>query len=277
MQTKFVLEPTNNINCCNVNSLGYECYNPNPGYGIGINDEYGSSEVYQAVFLIISNLFLLLPAFKSFLMNDYCRTFINISAMIVSSLYHLCKTNSKRVRNVCLVQFCILKNLDYSTSITLLISLIFFLLPFIYDIKNDKFAKQKGVKYKKTTRFNFLEPYILLCYFIFTYITISGSVFCSNKYILELFGGLIGSAFIISIIGNIIITKILKLHKYYFNKKILFVGFFLAGLALVLFCISDYLPISSYWITHSLWHILGALAQIVLLNIRKRNPIITLL
>jgi hypothetical protein len=280
MQTKFVLGPTYKINCCNTNALGVECIDSENSFGS--YDLYGSSEIYQTIILIISNLVLIAPAFKAFFIGNYSRTFINLNAMLISSLYHLCKTNTDHPKGICLIQFCVLKNLDYSASMTLLISVIFFILPFVNeeklqkDINESKFKNKLPGK-KISIKLNFIEDYLLLCYFGFIYITLSSTVFCSNNYIMPLFIGLIISSIIITIIGNIIVTKCLEINKNYFNRQITFIGFFLVSISLALFIVGDYLPTSSYWVTHSLWHIFGALSQLVLLNIRNRSNTLKLL
>lgn len=260
MDLKYVFEPTDKIDCCKINALGEYCIALGPGNNdIHYTDEFGGTEPYQTVFLIISNLFILLPAFKSYYLKNYSRTFLNIMAMLISILYHLCKTKST-TSGYCLLHFCVLKNLDYSFSTTLLISIIFFIIPFV-----DEDGKKTYL-----SKYNFIESYILLSYFGVLYIILSSTILCYNKNSTLIFIITAGSAIAISIIGNIIVTKCLELNKNYFNTRIIIIGFIIGALSIFLFIISDYLDKNTYWITHSLWHILASITQFILLDIRKK-------
>jgi hypothetical protein len=131
----FVFETTNNIDCCNINALGDMCNLPENPSDLDI---YGGLEVYQTVFLVISNFLFLMPAFKAFLIKNYSRVFLILVTMIVSSFYHLCKTSSPSGGGTCLLQFCTLKYLDYASSNTLLISLVLFFIPFTIEEEEEE-------------------------------------------------------------------------------------------------------------------------------------------
>lgn len=272
-RTKFVFSPTNQINCCNVNSLGFECNIPNPGDDFGATDEFGSLELYQTIFLVLSNLVLLIPAFKAFIIKNYSRVFLNLLAMFISSAYHLCKTSNNNSGGLCFLPFCTLKSLDYAASNTLLISLIFFILPFtIEEFNTGDNIKQDKKEKKLLKKIRFIEDYILLCYFGAIYLILNSTILCSGKKLFLVFIIFIISSLFIAIVGHFIILKIAGKNTYMtYNRTNLFIGFTLAAIAILFFFIEDYMNKKYYWIFHSLWHIIASISQIFLLDARTNT------
>lgn len=55
-----------------------------------------------------------------------------------------------------------------------------------------------------------------------------------------------------------------------FKRNYLIPGLILGTFAVVLMAVQDYIPGDAYWVTHSLWHITGSLAQWLLLKSKYR-------
>jgi len=289
----FIFSPTNTINCCNVNALGYECVVLSSGIPAGIDgglfqrnsptDDFGSLDLYQTIILVVSNLVLLLPAFKAALLGNWSRVFLNFMAMIFSMWYHLCKTKSVS-GGICVLNFCTLKNLDYSFSNTLEISLIFFLFPFIIEEEEDYSTKERLHSKKDIfiRKYAHIESFILISFFFIIFILLDSTFFCSGQHSMALFLIMSGSALLITLIGHCIITRLVFVSEriqnnywgeYYanWNRVNFIVGTIFAILAVGFFIVEDYISKDYYWITHSLWHILAALAQVFYLDIRSKK------
>lgn len=268
-----VFSPTTKIDCCNTNALGYQC-DSNWTADFGPTDDFGSLEPYQTFVLTASNLFLLLPALKLFISNTYYKTnnksivFLNLMAMIVSFLYHLCKTNGPNGGGACLLHFCTLKNLDYSFSNTLLVSLIFFLFPFAIQLEEEE---TKGLFILEDYRF--IENYVLCFYFWTIFLLLDSTLLCTGNFTMVLFLAIISSSILIAIVGHCIIIESITDRRRFakFNKINTAVGFTLVLIAAFFFVIEDYMDKRYYWITHSLWHIFASLAQLVLLDARNQK------
>lgn len=269
MTSSIIFVPgTTTIDCCQTTPTGDVCASsssPN-------TDTFGGMDPVETAFLVLSNLLLLLPAYKTFLMYNYTRTYITLSSMIFSSLYHLCKTSVKG-GGICLLPFCTLKNLDYSFSTTVLSSILLLLFPFTAVSREYNNRNNEGVRGRWEDFAGVLETYILISTVFFLYITLgSTSLFCGGRNSSWLFGGVIVVTLLACLIGYVIL-RLLHLHKAYYeniNKTNAIIAIVFAVLAVVCFLVEDYLPRSLYAVLHSFWHIFASLSYLYFLEIR--NP-----
>jgi hypothetical protein len=253
-----------------MNALGYECTtSPTDIWSDLVSsptDEFGSFQTYQTVFLVLSNLFLLIPAYKAFLQKNYTIFGLNILSSSTSSLYHACKSSSG---GVCLLNFCTLKNLDYASSTTLLISFIFFILPFV--IEEDE-EEPNGFGNKVIKEYKFIEGILLVSYFLGIFIILDSTFMCSGKYTMIFFLITIGSAFLIALVGHFVIVRQVDVKSFApYNIPNLIIGTTLLIIAIVFFVIEDYTSKELYWLTHGLWHITGALSEPFFLDVRSKT------
>lgn len=104
--------------------------------------EQGETGLWHAlayIGLVGSNLFFILPAIRAFEMRFYTRAFIYAAVVFVSGFYHLCKPDD----GICIVPFSILHFMDFTVSLTAVMSNLLFLLPFIRVLHPTEHEKSR--------------------------------------------------------------------------------------------------------------------------------------
>jgi hypothetical protein len=283
--------------CCYVTPIGVECpnqLNRTTLYNI-VTDNYAGLELYQTFLLVASNVPLFFVALQTYYLRDYTRTFIIIGAALISSLFHLCKT--KTGMGICVLPFCTLRALDYAFSNTVLVSAILFVLPIVLKSHDTLIIRGASATYwpnnggaqrlnganridnnieqsnfiqnyiRSLKRFKFIESYILIAAFTMVFFSVSGPLLCNGTNVLNFLVVLIIWTIFIGLIGGMIL--------YYWNNirvvidtKYTFIGLLFGIGAIIPFIVEGFIDVSSYWITHSLWHLLAAPALLFIFNCR---------
>lgn len=264
-----------------------------------VNEKYLSHHFHEVILLVSSNLLLLLPFWKAYILHEYLRAFIYLCSFFFSSSYHLCKTAGTD-GSACLLPLCSLKLLDYTFSYTILMASFLYFLDFgvVYKYlkkyhKHSKRLESKtinmfyyGPNEQNDTTYQFTKPnlklkrkenliqpdmsyiedWIIFCSILYNSISVSENEFNPLTYTQLGIGiGVIWAVVIIGWIYNYITFKISP----YFDVKDLIIALILAVIGVFLFIIEDYIPSSTYWITHTLWHIFAAVSQLYLLEARN--------
>lgn len=235
-------------------------------------DVFGALQSYQTIFLVISNLFLLIPALKAFWNSDFTRTCVFLSAMLVSSAFHLCKTKPHS-GGICLLPFCTLRSMDYSTSITLLLSVIYAVFPWLYGENVRRGPEEEAISPSRMGA----EGYVLVFFWISLNQLFSllrcGSDETLVFMIVALSIGCIPAILSFALApGNSSCRPCLGGGRYLpWDMRDFAIGFGLGVVAISLFVVESFLNSSWYWITHSLWHVFAALSAVFLLDCRSRK------
>lgn len=254
-----------------------------------LNDKFLSTNTYEIVFLVLSNLFLLLPAIKAYYLHEYLRALLLFMSFLFSSFYHLCKTASVDA-SYCIIPLCGLLLLDYSFSYTNIISSILYFLDFgaVYKklkkfhkhsvkLESDRAAlppaiytkpmhnlKNKDFMVQRDT--SFIEMWIIISTGVCIAILVYQNGFKSLTT-LQL-------CIIIGIeVGIVLIGWLYNYLNYSllpdFNIAFLVVSLTIGAVGFTFFQIVDFFSISIYWWTHTIWHILMSFAQLYLLEARN--------
>lgn len=284
--TTFVLDQSLQTRCCYVTPIGVECpnqLNRSSVYNV-ITDSYAGLELYQTFLLVASNVPLFFVALQTYSLCDYTRTFLLTGAALVSSLFHLCKT--RLGVGICLLPFCTLRALDYAFSNTVLVSTILFLFPIVLyshdtvsirgkenmtmESKNHR-IDQINQKYTKSLRkLRFIESYILVGFFAMVYFSVSGPLLCNGNFMINFLVVIFITALMIGLVGSAILYYCNNI-KIVMNTKYIFIGLLFGMAAIIPFIVEGSLDVSSYWITHSLWHLLAAPALWFVFNSRTQT------
>lgn len=190
----------------------------------------------QSYFLAVSNLFFLVPSVRAFLLNDWLRGILLALTTFFSFTYHLCDPYIYSDAGVCIFSVSTHHNLDFFFSQLLIPATI---LLFIY------FPSK------------LLEYIVLTAFGVFIGFTLH--VDNILYIIIAIASGLLLMYWIVySAINK-------KIVQYRWTNVVL--GLILVSIAVLLFVI-DMLPNNSYFIEHSLWHILIAYGIFILLIVR---------
>lgn len=271
-ESTFVFGSTTAIRCCYTTPIGNECPNDlnRSTYYNTITDEYAGLEIYQTFILVASNMPLLIAARKSFSFKDYTRGFLIATASFVSSVFHLCKT--KIGYGICLLPFCTLRALDYAFSNTVLVSTILFVLPICVTEFDTIIHSSYGVPNTNTIAGNaFMESYVLIGFFSVVYFSMAGALLCSGRYALNFITVIIVLAIVIGIFGRTVLSVWYGI-TIKFDRTNIILGLFFGGVAIIPFVIEGVLDLSSYWITHSLWHLFVTPALLFIFESRYKRP-----
>jgi len=271
-----------------------------------LTDLYISHEIYEVLALVVSNLFLLLPLYKAWVLHERLRALLYLLAIIFSSLYHLCKTFTAD-STACVLPLCSLRLLDYTFSYTILVSSFLFFLDFgaVYKHLNSYHThsrRQEDNKFRKHSNIplelgligsdmmdnsgkiwlqnkelknieclvkvdnTFIEDWLIISIGIYVAICVSQNNFTALTFLQMAM--LLGVVCAIVVFGWIYLYMNFHLVPHY-DAKDLVISLIWAILAITLFLVADYLPPFTYWITHSIWHIFGSTAQLYLLEMRN--------
>jgi len=103
---------------------------------------HGVWHLLSYIGLVGSNLVFILPAVRAFEMRFYTRSFLYAAVVVISSFYHLCKPED----GLCILPFSILHFLDFTVSLTAVMSNLLFLLPFVRPVEST-YAKKRQEPY----------------------------------------------------------------------------------------------------------------------------------
>ncbi len=215
---------------------------------------------WQYIFLILSNLFFILPAILALKLDKRPYSFIWSSIVPFSGLFHACKgdwINEASEKGFCWIfSFHELRNFDYlfAQMTLVLVGLYFINFNALYD-KNKK-------KIRKNMRW--IEDFLIYSYIVITVIllrSVEQGVF----------------TFILLTCSVLIIVLAFWTWDYYFygnlnfpvfNTRMIICSAVFSSLSLFLFI---GLSNESYWFAHSIWHIFGSLSVYFLLQTRTRK------
>jgi hypothetical protein len=276
--------PSNNSNSNDYHSGGGvfvdQCYK---------EEIYLAKDWIQTIYLVGSNLFLLLPIIRAYRFSQYTRTFLYFVAMVFSGFYHLCKV-SPEVGHLCLFGLCQLRTLDYTFSFSIFFSSVLYLIPFggkNIIIKSDKKEESVDVEVgehnhednishvtsRLETKNNFypnlsyLEDWFLYSIVLITCLLV-GPV-NGNKSLTYLQIGVI--------LGVLLLMAFLSWWIHYlktgelplFDAKDMILSAVFASVGIGLFISEGFLSAPTYWLTHTFWHVTAAIAQLFLLESRN--------
>lgn len=193
--------------------------------------------MWKDIWLTLSNLLFILPAFESIWRGRFTRFFVYISIIFFSSSYHMCDSFPL----TCFFSFEIHIKLDFFFAQLVIPLSALYLINFGY--------------------FSFIEKWSIYIYAIAIAVTL---LLDMDQRIAQFL--ISGSAFIILIFYWVIFG----FPRYnYINLSL---GISMTVLAVCLFFIQDKF-VSYYWASHSLWHVLGALGQFFLLKAKNKQPV----
>jgi hypothetical protein len=268
---------------------------------------YLSHEIYEVIALVVTNLFLVFPLWKAYNLHEYTRAFLLLCSITFSSLYHLCKTSTADPDgSLCVLSLCALKLLDYTFSYTILNSSLLYLLDFgavykhlnFYHTHSKKFEVKKHFKpqsfhpwkggitgnvglteglksvepslkneeYLVKPDMTYVEDYFIYLSVLYNAISVYTNGFTSLTIIQLII--LLGITILILVLGWTYIYSYYHIYPHY-DTIDLIISIILATIGIILFLVADYLPVSSYWITHSLWHIFVSFSNLYLLEARN--------
>lgn len=184
---------------------------------------------------MLSNLFLLFPFVLAIYYRLIGRAFVYFSAMIASSLYHLCDSYG-----ACLFDFHTLHNFDFFFAQLLIwLGALYFV--------------------HWPTKYSWVEWILALLgalFIVVLLIVLPGELYVQ--------AGIAGVGFLLVIIY----WFIAGIPKYRWSYVVLALA--LSGSSIVLFSIQNIWP-GAYWGVHSLWHVAAAIGQFYLLMIKPRK------
>jgi hypothetical protein len=181
-----------------------------------------------------------------------------------------------------------LRSLDYAFSNTVLVSAFLLVFPLVtkpYD--TIEFTLPNGLKkeintiygprwemtledrdrFRIASQYTHVEVYTLVAFFALVYLSMSGPLLCSGRYAFNFIIVIIVAAVVIGVIGRTILYNWYNI-QIIFNKRFLLASVVFGILAMIPFIVEGALDPSSYWITHSLWHLLAAVALLCVVEAR---------
>jgi hypothetical protein len=231
--------------------------------------QYFGNNVWEAIFLVVSNLPLLIVVIRAWIYGFRTRAYLFMMAFLASFLYHVCLIRGGGGLT-CVLNFCTLKLLDYMFSYTTLFSAILLFIPFTaFHSKKKNLSQAKSRLTVIKPNVSYVEDWI-----IFGTITAIGLLvgeinnFDSLSWlqvgvILFIYGVILGIGW------TILFVQYGKKPEFDVIDLIFFVIF---GLIAIFFFLIEYLlPASSYGYTHSLWHIFGSLALLYAIESRNKT------
>lgn len=201
-------------------------------------------EVYQygEIFSVVSNLFLLIPAVAYTYYRRIWRAAVFYIETFVSGFFHLCLAF-----NVCIFSFPVLKFWDYFFATNIVLNAGLYLVHF--------------------TESTYYIEWILLIIgggtIIILQLALPSALYVQAAIVLAV---AVGVVIYWVVYANTVGKGKLPPYDWY----MLSIGLSLMALSVCLFVVQEVLP-STYWLTHSLWHIAAALGNYYFVYI-KRPP-----
>lgn len=215
---------------------------------------------WQIFFLIVSNFLFILPGVRALQLQRHAQSFIYFSIVIFSSLYHLCKAgwvDEPGEGGICvLFSFAQYHALDFFFAQMTLPLTVLYLINFNPTIAQDGHVLRGDLRW--------LEESLLYSY---------GVVIATSLMLLDP-----GKESFLALIGSLFSVLVLFWSYNYFfyrdvptfDKKDIGIALFLGGLAIALISSQSAIPGRWYWLTHSVWHALGAVGQFYLMEARNQ-------
>lgn len=235
---------------------------------------YFGFDLWQAIFLVGSNLILIPVIFRAWKFAFYTRSFLYTAAFTASFLYHICIVQGLGGAS-CVFGFCYLKLLDYTGSYTVLFASFLLFLPFTSIHEKPKDNEELPVYNRRANRrkikpnTTFAEDWIIYSIAITVAIMVG---------IVNNFEALTWLQIVLVLIPILVIVTMGWVHLYVvlhqkpeFDVIDLIISIVLALIGVFFFFVEYRLSPGTYWITHSLWHIFAGLSQLYLLESRNKK------
>lgn len=214
--------------------------------------------------LVISNFAFILPAVRALQYKRIFNAFIYLSVTTVSSLYHLCKVDSVNEPGeggICFVlSFEQYHHLD------------FFFAQLILPITGMYFITFNAIVDKVTGKIIRMPFYWVEKLFLYIYAVI---IALSIMVFEDQGDGRIFAALIISILTMVIVFWLQNYFQYNLKPSFdwidLTIAIILSVISVVLISLQRFVTGDIYWITHSIWHVGGAVGQFYFLESRNTD------
>lgn len=229
------------------------------------NQNYFANNVWEAILLVSSNAVLLPVTWRAMSHGYKTRAYLSFAAFTASVCYHLCII-APLFGESCVLHFCALKLLDYTPSYTILITGPLLLVPFNAFYRKEDLDKPKTII---KPDFTFVDDWIIFSCAIYVAVVVGE---------INGFGPLTWLQLAIPLIFVILVVIFSWVHIYVvFKRKPTFdipdliAVAVLSVFGIFMFLIEYVLNPTSYWATHSLWHLLGGLAYLYLIEARNKK------